>query len=45
MLELGQDANVDEWRVMCLAAEDFNDLIELYPDTEEKLKHIGLIKR
>ena len=45
MKELGADGKVSEWRAMCLAAEDFEELCELYPDTAESLKVQGLMKR
>lgn len=35
---LGVDGMVDEYRVMCLGAEDFHSLCELYPQTAESLK-------
>ena len=43
--ELGQDASVDEYRVMCLSKEDFLNLCDFYPLTAESLKIQGLKKR
>jgi len=43
--DLGPDAQVDEKRVMCLDADVFNDLCNLYPQTKETLKILGLKKR
>lgn len=43
--ELGEDGYVDEFRIMCLDGEVFNDLCELYPQTAESLKIQGLKKR
>ena len=43
--ELGQDASVDEFRVMCLSKEDFLDLCDFYPLTAESLKIQSLKKR
>jgi len=43
--ELGEDSHVDEFRVMCLSADVFADLCELYPATAESLKIQGLRKR
>ena len=36
--EIGIDSNVDEFRVMCLKSEDFEELCDLYPGTAESLK-------
>ena len=43
--DLGADAQVDEKRVMCLDSEVFQDLCDLYPQTKETLKILGLKKR
>ena len=43
--DLGNDCEVDEFRVMCLDAEVFELLCDLYPQTKESLKIQGLKKR
>ena len=43
--QLGSDAYVDEYRVMCLDGEVFLNLCNLYPQTAESLKIQGLKKR
>lgn len=43
--DLGEDAAVDEYRVMCLAEDVFLNLCDLYPKTKESLKILGLKKR
>ena len=43
--DLEQDGEVEEFRVMCLSADDFNQLCDLYPQTQESLKILGLKKR
>ena len=42
---IGEDAEIEEFRVMCLAEDEFHDLCELYPMTRESLKIQGLKKR
>lgn len=43
--ELGADGDVEEFRVMCLSSDDFEELCDLYPGTAESLKIQGLKKR
>ena len=44
--ELGeQDCDVEEFRVMCLSKDNFEELCDLYPKTAESLKMQGLKKR
>ena len=44
-LDLGEDYDVEEFRVMCLKEDIFRDLCDLYPQTQESLKILGLKKR
>lgn len=37
-INLGEDCFVEEYRVMCLEAEVFERLCDLYPKTAESLK-------
>ena len=43
--QLGEDLHVEEHRVMCLQADKFKDLCELYPQTAQSLQIQGLKKR
>ena len=43
--DLGEDAEVDEFSVMCLEGDVFMDLCELYPQTASSLKIQSLKKR
>ena len=38
MDDLGKDAHVEEYRVMCLEGDVFENLCSLYPQTAESLK-------
>ena len=43
--DLGEDAHVEVYKVMCLQDEVLLNLCELYPESKESLKLLGLKKR